>query len=294
MSVMTMPAATVVGPARTPTPFGLFSTFAFRPAGARWQAGIRFDTAGCGPLRGYGPTGYCDDPADIDGLLNRGDGGDIDSGEGQASPFTVVAEHKCSPVASDHRALAETRLLSGEERAVEREFATGALGSSPTLRGATVAGEGMPLDLAVGLLEQFLAANYGAQGVLHVPRMLVAASPGSFRQSGQILRTLLGTPVAAGAGYDGSSPDGAAPSGMSRWIYITPALTGYRSEPVLVDTFDQRTNDRVVIASRDYLLMFEDCGTAAVLVDPAAGASGGGGGMNVLVDPDNPDLLILN
>lgn len=285
-----MPAATVPAPPRTPVPFGLFSTFTFRPAGARWSAGVRFDTAGClEPLKGIGPGGYCEDPAAVVGLADRLADDITPGGEGEALPFTVQAEHKCSPVAGDHRRLAEERLAAGEERAAERAFWTGQLGNFPSLRDATELTTGaVPPAVGVGLLEEWLATVYGSQGVIHMPRLV--ASVAEVRPAGQLLRTALGTPVAAGAGYDGSSPDGAAASGTARWVYATPALSGYRSDVDITELFDPGSNDLSVYAARDYLLMFEDCGTAAVLVD-AGGSTGGGS--NVAVDPNNSDLLIL-
>lgn len=260
-----MPVVTVPAPPRTPVPFGLFSTVTFRPAGARWQAGARFDTAGCpATLRGIGHGDYCADPATVTGLANRLADGNTPGGDGSGTPFTVQAEHQCSPVAGEHRRLAEERLLAGEERAVEHAFATGILGNTPNLtqnpEALTMAP--VPFDLAVGLLEEWISDVYGSQGVIHAPRLAVSANPLSVKVSGQTVRTTLGTPIAAGAGYPGTGPDGAA----GVWLYVTPTLTGYRSEPDFMETFDRAVNDMVVYASRDYLLLHDDCGIAAAQV----------------------------
>lgn len=268
----TMPASLVVAPARVPLPFGLFSTFTFRPdgAGVRWEAaGVEFDTPPCGPLQGVGFGGYCADPDAVPGLPRQLARSRFDTAGG--TPFSIVAAHKCSPVANTAdaaRQAAEAKLLAGEERTVEHVFATGLLGNTPNLRGAAeLTTAAVPVDVGIGLLEEFLAVEYGHQGIIHVPRFVAAASPGSFRAAGMALRTAgLGTPVAAGAGYDGSSPDGDPPAGVARWIYATGSIAGYRSDPVLSDLFDQKVNDQVAYAERSYLLAFEDCGVAAALV----------------------------
>lgn len=278
MTVTTMPANYVGTPARVPVPYGLFSTFQFRPTSPsiRWEgAGVAFETVGCGPLKGAGfGADWCADPSTIPGLPFQFE--QTGSEDGEAVPFQIIAPYKCSPVGNTEdaaRTKAESKLLLFEERAVEHAFWTGLLGNTPNLRGAVELASGpVPFDVAVGLLEEFIAAGYGSQGVIHAPRAAVAGSPSSVKTAGGTLRTVLGTPVAAGSGYDGSGPDGAPAGPGVRFVYATPAMTGYRGEILTTALFDRANNDRIVYSARDYLLAFEDCGVACVPV--AVGAVG--------------------
>lgn len=272
MTVPTMPAAIVAAPARTPLPFGLFSVVTFRDDGTdRWAAGVEMeDLIGCGPLTGVGHGGYCADPEDVTGLPLEFD--QSGAGFAAASPFTIVGHHKCSPVGNAGPSVAEARLLTFEERAVEHAFATGLLGNTPTLRGATaLTSAPVPAKTAVGLLEEWSATEYGTQGVIHAPRSVPATD---FRQAGLAYRTPLGTPTVFGSGYDGSGPDGEPAPAGARWIYITPPLAAYRSVVETHQLFDPSVNDLIAYAQRDYLIGMNDCGVAAALVilDAADGA----------------------
>jgi hypothetical protein len=83
---------------------------------------------------------------------------------------------------------------------------------------------------------------------------------------------MLGTPVAAGAGYPGSGPAGEAAAAGTQWMFVTPAMFGYRSEvfpssAVRGDLLDRSKNDLYAVAERNYVLGFDPCGVGAVLVD---------------------------
>lgn len=277
------PSALVLGPTRVPLPYGLFSTFTFRGAtGDRWgTGGVQFETVGCGPLGAYGGP-ECD-PTDpltpVEGLpstFERSPGM-----VGEATSFTIYGYDKCSLVGNaDPMLKAQERLLTHEERSVEYAFWTGALGNTPSLQGATELTSGpVSWTVGIGLLEEFIAREYGSQGVIHMSR-LTAIGAKDVQRTGASLRTLLGTPIAAGAGYDGSSPQGATPPANTaqRWVYITPPLFGYRSEiysptTELGEMFDRDTNTVTALSQRDYLLAFEECGVAAVLIDTGLDAA---------------------
>ena len=134
----------------------------------------------------------------------------------------------------------------------------------------TVAGAGVAET--VGLLENWLATNYGSVGVIHMTRQ--AAVIGLAREvlvtSGGRLTTQLGTPVAAGSGYPGTGPAGQAAAASTSWIFATPALFGYRSEVFdssdrSGDLFDRSLNNLYAVAERSFLLGFDPCGVAAAL-----------------------------
>jgi hypothetical protein len=201
--------------------------------------------------------------------------------DGAASPFTVYGHFSCQPagwsfsVAQDK---ATEHLLAREEQRVEQAFWTGDLGNTPALEDpATIklaGGTAMSPAAALSLLEDFVGSEYGSLGVIHMTRgtAVVLLAADLLISAGGRLTTALGTPVAAGAGYPGSGPAG-EPSGNGQvWMYASPAVFGYRSEPFTSsnnpgDLFDRGVNNLMAVAERTYLLGFDPCGVAAVLVD---------------------------
>lgn len=273
------PGALVTGAARQPLPYGLFSTFTARPQGAdRWEAGgVQWESLACDLADGIGPWQV--PPTSTTGLPKDLASGTSAIGSfGSALPFTVYGHFTCSPVGwTPERAqeMALQHLLTREEYRVEQALWTGDLGNTPKLQDAgtttvTVAGAGVAET--VGLLENWLATNYGSVGVIHMTRQ--AAVIGLAREvlvtSGGRLTTQLGTPVAAGSGYPGTGPAGQAAAASTSWIFATPALFGYRSEVFdssdrSGDLFDRSLNNLYAVAERSFLLGFDPCGVAAAL-----------------------------
>lgn len=278
--VSVAPGSLVTGAARTPLPYGLFSTFTFRPAsGERWEAGVQWERQICDPAEGIGQA-YCD-PADMIGLPKQLDRNG--QGSGEATPFTVYGHFNCSPVGysvDDAQRRATEHLESREQQRVERAFWTGDLGNTPNLQDdvATIGAGGVGVKEGLGALESYIAAEYGSLGLIHLTRgtALIAAGLGLVEHVGGRLQTLIGTPVAAGAGYPGTGPGITSvpdpiPTDVA-WAYVSPPVFGYRSEPFTSsnrpgDLFDRATNDLMAIAERTYLLGFDDCGTAAIQLD---------------------------
>ncbi len=279
--VAVAPGSLVAGPGRSALPYGLFSTFTFRPAtGDRWEAGVAWERQICDPVDAIGAA-FCD-PADIVGLpKNLARNG---QGSGEASPFTVYGHFNCSPVGftvTEAQRRAEEHLTSREEQRVEFAFWTGDLGNTPSLQTDVVTLGAAAVSLAEGLgaLETWIGYQYGSLGVIHLTRgaALAAAGEGLLETKGGRLLTKLGTPVAAGAGYPGTAPgvvpDIADPPPLdTSWGYVSTAIFGYRSEIFnsssnAGDLFDRRTNDLYAIAERNYLLGYDDCGTAAIQLD---------------------------
>ncbi len=272
------PPALVQGAARTPLPFGLFSTFTFR-TGDRWESGVSWDSPTCDPASGIGqwvcpPDTVVGLPKDLDP-----NGGVV----GVATPFTVYGHFNCSPVGSgDAAELALAHLLSREEQAVEYALWTGNLGNIPNLREAGPVMGGAPQSVGDGLayLEYVIATGYGSVGVIHMTRgmALLALGEDLLETVGGRLQTRLGTPVVAGSGYDGTGPAGtpALTAGQS-WAYATPALFGYRSEPFSPGepVLDRGQNVLMALAERNYLIGYDPCGTAAVLLDLNLATGGG-------------------
>lgn len=195
--------------------------------------------------------------------------------DGAATEFTVYGHFHCSPVGYSVQAaqdMATMHLLSREEARVEQAFWTGDLGNHPHLFGSTVLGGGaVQPSVGIALLEDWIATNYGSLGIMHMTRgsATVLAAEDLVAASAGRLATTLGTPVVAGSGYDNTSPAGVAASAGHAWIYVSPAIFGYRSEPFTSsnragDLFDSGQNDLYAVAERTYLLGFDPCGSAAV------------------------------
>lgn len=277
MSITTIaPPAVVTGAARAPLPFGLFSVLSTREPGMtgdRWEGGVQFEALTCEPVMGIGQP-QCD-PDETVGLPKVLDAAGNEIGE--ASPFTVYGHFTCAPVgwtSETAGARAEAHLQAREEARVERALWTGDLGNTPNLvTDATVLGSGaLSWGSGIGALEAWLGANYGSLGVIHVTR---AAAVELLREgylevrSGRLV-TVLGTPVVAGAGYDGSGPTAAG--GGESWAYATPALFGYRSGVFTSsnragDLLDRGVNTLYSVAERTYLLGFDPCGHAGVILE---------------------------
>lgn len=270
------PPALVVGAVRAPLPYGLFSTFTLRTGVERWESGIEFETGTCDPVDGIGQLD-CADPPTAVGLPK-----DLASNNGTlgtATPFTVYGHFQCSPVGYTFQSAqdkASQHLLAREEARVEQALWTGDLGNTPELAsGSTnLSVAGVSPHIAVKLLEDFMAEDYGSVGVIHMTRGMAAVlgGLGLLVASGGRLTTITGTPVAAGAGYPGTGPSGEAHAEDTGWAYVSPALFGYRSEIFTSsarpgDLFDRTQNDLYAVAERNYLLGFDPCGVGAVLID---------------------------
>lgn len=197
-------------------------------------------------------------------------------------PITVYAGVTCSTFGLSYeegqqRALEQLRL--GEQRALEEFFMTRVLCGYATGNDLTPAAGALSVPAGVGALEGWLAANYGGQGVLHVPAG-AAALLGSHRVldfDGDTYRTLAGNCVVIGAGYAanvGPADPGpgceVAPSGEA-WLYITPPVRVRRDSPSLTTQDERRTinvstNDRYALAETTFVPETACCIAAAVRV----------------------------
>ena len=263
---MAGPGIVVEGPPRRSRPYGLFSVLGALDGPDHWDdGGVKWETLGCDPVSGIGVVD-CEPGEEgettAEGLpKNR----DATSGLGEATPFGVYAPYKCSPVghtieyASDR---ATQRLLAREEAYVEYALQSGALGNEPSFTGAESVGAGSDHIEALDALEQFIADNYGSQGVIHAPAGAAhtLSQSGTIITNGSVARTVTGTPVVFGSGYTNDD----ASTGRA---WATPALFGYRG-PVFYpsnrpgDLLDRSVNDLYAVAERTYLVGWDDCGVA--------------------------------
>lgn len=256
---------------RQPLPFGLLSVLTPRPSGdGRWQNGVTWETLGCAPVSGIGDPN-CEDPESTTGLpKNFAPSG----GVGEATPFLVYGSYKCS-IAGHTEDYAMQRatehLIAREEARVEQAIWTGDLDNGGFAAGAEDAGAGS-LKRAIARLEAWIATEYGSVGTIHMTReaALLGVDDGLLVVKGSVLQTALGTPVVAGAGYPGTGPAGEVPADTATYIYATPALGGYRSEPFpgvsgVGAGFDRDHNNIHAVAERTYVVGWDPCGSAFAL-----------------------------
>jgi hypothetical protein len=283
----------VDGPAHQPLPYGLWDAAEQRdPGDPHWQQGVTY-VERCGG----GGTTYADC------IAVTGTGGvvpsdnlaeNVDQEWRGATPFTVYAEFDCSLVGlADATTVATDALARVESWQVSNAFWTGTAGTAGGTGQTTVyphLAENTELDdpsgavlqtavsptvtgdaaVALGAVEQALAACYNGRGLIHIAP---AALPtfeyfDLVQRDGDALYTPAGNRVVVGSGYTGSSPAGAAPAAGTSWIYATGPVFGYRSAVQFRDmpeAFDRQKNTAHMIASRTYLFGWECCHVGAVV-----------------------------
>lgn len=269
------PLDTIEGATRTAFQFGLFSVAPPR-GGTRWQNGVQWEALTCDPASGIALD--CEEQASDFGF------GDNEVPLGDANPFVVYGSFQCAPFGrtlEEAQSRATLHLLTREEQRVEQAFWTGDLDNSPTLidgGSATSLGTAVAPEDALGRLEDWIANNYGSEGVLHFTRgaALALVALQLVEVKGNSLQTRIGTPVVAGAGYPGTSPAGAAPAAGTSWGYASPAVFTYRSDIFDLtsrrgDLLDRGVNVMSNLAARTYLVGYDPCGTAAINFNLKAG-----------------------
>ncbi len=266
------PPVVVQGDPRTGLPYGLLSVLVPRTTSdPHWQNGILWEALTCQPASGIGDP-QCD-PEETIGLPKTFAAG---SEEGEATPFTVYGSYVCSPVGHDiayAQERATEHLQAREEARAEQALWTGDLGNTGFAVGATELTDVTGVERGIAALEGWLGSVYGSLGVIHMTReaALLGLAALALVVRGNTLYTALGTPVVAGAGYPGTDPAGAAPAAGHTFMYATPALLGYRSEPFVGGTppgalLDRENNDLFAVVERTYVIGFDPCGVAAVEV----------------------------
>lgn len=253
---MTNVRPVIESPARTPYRFGLFSVLDFT-AEERAAAGMTWEGLGCG-----GPgLDYAQDGCIVTGgaphtkqdLLGCDDHVLVD-------PFTVIAFDQSS-MARDRDNLASQRaterLTLFEQHTVE-EFITlemSATSVTVSVSGATGASLKEQVGLAIGEVEHALT-DLGGEGIILVRRSTIALLPSYFSTTGSVLRTKLGTAVAACGGWGANRND----------VLGVPAFNAARSSIKTGEGYDTGVNDLANYAERDYAIGW-DCD--AVSATPA-------------------------
>lgn len=245
-----------------PFPSGLFSVIDFRND-AHFEMGVQWEPMANVPLSGIedyfeacaaggAPTGLPKHFLSLNDLA-------------EADGYTVYGSYKCNPLGytiQHAQDMAEADLALREQAFVEHTTWTGVLGNSPNFAQVHNNGASVDIALALAAVEQWIADHVGGVGVIHVNRgdALLFFYKGLFVvDANGTVRTALGTPVVAGAGYPAASPfNGAA----GHWIVGTGPLVGERSEVYSGtarpgDLLDRGKNILYGIAERNYLIGFD-------------------------------------
>lgn len=275
----------VEAPTVIPARFGLLSAATVIEHGEgdeHWILGFNFETEACNFRATYRDICTISEEGE---LFVRADG----PRSFRAYPFSINAVDECSTFgfeAIDRKARVLRQLELVTPKGVERELWTGsfgdalgqtdnrylASGSATVLNGGTA----VSADTGVALLESYIAdEGPGYQGVIHMSRMTASKASGVYRQSPDdpnVLETMLGTKVAAGVGYPGTGPNGAAVTGGLRWMYITGPVVVHLGakqivNPMLPHAVDPHINDLTYQAERPAVVTWDGCVHAAVLVD---------------------------
>jgi hypothetical protein len=245
------PPQAVDGPPREALPFGLFSTFSFRPPTVmeRWENGVEWEAISCDPAYVLEPD--CEDPPSNSYTTCL---------RGEAAGFLVVSGQRSglpggrADLRTEEQAVA--RLLATEEVSVEGQIWSALVATPvPDIDDLTAT----DLHDALAQAEQYMADTYGSRGTIHMSRRAASLLGGDkVTPSGSRLLTLLGTPVAAGGGYGSDDP---------LKIMVSPPVFGYRGAVQTVNLIDPKTNDAYSLAQRAYTIGWDPCPIASITID---------------------------
>lgn len=110
---------------------------------------------------------------------------------------------------------------------------------------------------ALATVEELLGTNYMGTGVIHMSRGTASRLGTELVRNGDRIETLIGTPVAVGAGYTAGGPT----------IYGTGALNVVRGDLEVVSAWNMAINDELILAERTYVAGW-DCYATGVKVAP--------------------------
>lgn len=203
-----------------------------------------------------------------------------------SDPVTLYQGVECSTfglTAEELRADAFVGLSLGEQQALESWFLVNWLCPTAAGNDLTPLAGALNIVQGIGVLENWLAVNYGGVGNIHVPagaaslvdHARVAHRYGSGTDCPETLlgnRYILGAGYAANVGPATPPAEGCvvAPSGEA-WIYITPPVRVRRDTPYLAITNEALSvnttfNDRREVAETTAVVEVACCMAAAVRV----------------------------
>lgn len=151
------------------------------------------------------------------------------------------------------RALMETRFVADSE-----VYAGDPLDRWDAPADITPAGGAVSVKVGIAMLESWIANNYVGMGTLHIPMTvasLILGVDGAVFE-GDVLRTKLGSKIAAGAGYDypNTGPTGAAAAAGEAWLYVSGEVLVGKGETIPKKAHDYSTNDVFMLVERAYIV----------------------------------------
>lgn len=203
-------------------------------------------------------------------------------------PVTALAGAECSTFGitqAEAEAIALEQLRLGEQFVLEEWFMRRGLSWMAATHDLTPGAGAVHIVNGIGLLETWLATNYGGQGVIHAP--VGTASLLSMHTQIDLVTeetcptTLAGNSVILGNGYSVNvgpvAQPGAgtpAPAGEA-WLYITPPMRIRRDARFLsqsgeVQSVNTTVNDRRTMAETTFIPEVACCKAAAVRVSLSA------------------------
>lgn len=205
------------------------------------------------------------------------------------TPVTAYAGFECSVVGMSYaeaQASALDQLVRGEQFTLEEHFMTQWLANANHTTDLTPVAGAVHIVNGIGILEAWLATNYGGQGVIHAPigTASLLAMHHQVREGVSdetCPETLAGNSVILGAGYTANvgpiappGPPVAAPAGEA-WLYITPPMRIRRDSRNLVMNQERQgvntsVNDRRALAETTFVAEVACCIAAAVRVSLSA------------------------
>lgn len=252
-------------PVAAPYRFGLFSAVEFAPFNAHDRVGMTWRSDNC--AAGDVTIDACKEPGVPD--LVAASCGYI----GTAEAFTayILDEDSLAGLSlAEHEAQARARFLIAEQSAVEIHVG-GEIAADAALAGSLIDVSSMSSaslsDTYLAMLatvEEQLVLLTGAEGVIYMSRFAAASLSGELVANGGMLRTKLGTPVAAMAGFGAVANTARTGDEM----YATGPVKAARSE---VDIYNGTAgenlaiNDASIIAERTYAFGW-DCGAVGASV----------------------------
>jgi hypothetical protein len=278
----------------TPSAYGLLSpaTTSLELANPKWRMGLQWQDF-CPAVEGtyeecFEPGGTPEPrpKAETWSYVTRG-----------ATPVTIFSQADCAPVGQwdELSSRNQQALIRSEERELERIFWTGGAeeGAGNTTVFPHLAADAEVIDgddvlqipatlvsnvvqemvIGLGMLEAAMRRCYSGVATIHMPIRLAAIAVDHHlieARNGVMYTTTVGSKVVIGE-YPGTGPDGTLPPAGSTWMYATGEVFYQRETAphtfTAVESFDRDVNTLSMIAERTYVIGFECCLFAVLILN---------------------------